>query len=71
MATNTPGTPIPVGTGPREVAITPDGATAYVTNDGSGTVTPINVATNTLGTLIPIASTRPTDQDPLDTERRR
>ncbi len=29
-ATNTPGTPIPVGTTPTAVAITPDGTTAYV-----------------------------------------
>jgi YVTN family beta-propeller protein len=32
LATNTPGTPIPVGSGPQEVAITPDDITAYVTN---------------------------------------
>ena len=32
---------------PIEIAITPDGKTAYVTNDGSGTVTPIRTATNT------------------------
>ena len=32
LATNTPGTAIPVGKGPFGVAITPDGRTAYVTN---------------------------------------
>jgi YVTN family beta-propeller protein len=30
-----------------EVAVTPDGKTAYVANYGSGTVTPIQIATNT------------------------
>ena len=34
------------------IAITPDGKTAYVANDGSDTVTPINTATNTAGPLI-------------------
>ena len=29
------------------IAITPDGKTVYVTNVGSGTVTPIRTATNT------------------------
>src|SRR5262249_23214661 len=53
------GTPIPVGADPNDVAITPDGATAYVTNNipsGSGTVTPIHVATNTPGPPIPVGS---------------
>ena len=31
-ATNTPGTPINVGTGPAGIAITPNGQTAYVAN---------------------------------------
>jgi YVTN family beta-propeller protein len=30
-----------------QIAITPDGKTAYVTNYASGTVTPIRTATNT------------------------
>ena len=34
-ATNTAGTAIPVGQNPAGVAVTPDGKTAYVTNDGS------------------------------------
>ena len=34
-ATNTPGTPIPVGQEPLGVAITPDGKTAYVANIGT------------------------------------
>jgi len=55
-ATGTPGTPIHVAGGPRsgvgQIAITPDGKTAYVT--GPGTVTPINTASNTPGKPIPI-----------------
>jgi len=39
-----------VGTRPAEVAFTPDGTIAYVTNFGSGSVTPINVATRIPGT---------------------
>jgi YVTN family beta-propeller protein len=34
VATNTPGTPIPVGNTPEGVAITADGTTAYVTGGG-------------------------------------
>jgi hypothetical protein len=53
-ATNTPGQPIPVsGIGQitiGEIAITPDGKTAYV--DQSGTITPISTTTNTPGTPI-------------------
>jgi DNA-binding beta-propeller fold protein YncE len=40
-----------------EVAITPDGKTAYVVNEvdfGSGTVTPINTATGTPGPAIEV-----------------
>ena len=32
---------------PKAIAITPDGATAYMANSQSGSVTPIRVATNT------------------------
>ena len=51
-ATNTALKAIKVGPGPVAVAITPDGKTAYVVNDGVGevlghTVTPIRTATNT------------------------
>ena len=31
-ATNTAGPPIPTGNGPYDIAITPNGKTAYVTN---------------------------------------
>jgi YVTN family beta-propeller protein len=56
VATDTPGhSSIPVGSNPVGVAITPDGKTAYVTNDVlRGTVTPIAVATNTPGRPIPV-----------------
>jgi DNA-binding beta-propeller fold protein YncE len=57
-ATNTPGTPIPVGNRPFAVAVTPDGKTVYVVNSGTSgggnSVTPITVATNTPGTPIPV-----------------
>ena len=46
----------PGGERPVAIAITPDGKTAYVTNIGSGTVTPIATATNTAGTPIPVGS---------------
>ncbi len=48
-ATNTPGPPIEVGSGPWAFAITPDGTTAYVINFYSHSVTPIATATNTPG----------------------
>jgi YVTN family beta-propeller protein len=49
--------PIAVGSSPFGIAITPDGKTAYVTNEGgSGSVTPITVATNTPGTPIAVGS---------------
>jgi DNA-binding beta-propeller fold protein YncE len=54
-ATNEPGKPIRVGIRPRMIAITPDGKTAYVVNQGtgpgrgSGSVTPITTATNKPG----------------------
>ena len=54
MATNTPGTLIHVGQSPFGVAVTPNGTTAYVTNGGDNTVTPIDLATNTPGTPIPV-----------------
>ena len=41
---------------PVGVEIIPDGQTAYVVNNGDGTVTPIDAATNTPGTPIPIGS---------------
>jgi len=55
-ATNKPGRAIRVGSGPGGIAITPDGATAYVANAGSGTVTPIRTATNLPGPAIKVGS---------------
>jgi len=61
LVTNTPGTPIQVGPSPWDVAIAPDGATAYVTTgDGVSTtqdaLVPIDVATDTAGTPIPLGT---------------
>jgi YVTN family beta-propeller protein len=46
------GTPIPVGTNPRAVAVTPDGKHAYVTNFGSASVSVIETTGNTVMTTI-------------------
>ena len=51
-ATNVRLTPIPVGSTPNGIAITPDGKTAYVTSTDNGTVTPIDIATGVPGTPI-------------------
>ena len=56
VATNTAGDPIPVGTNPLAIAITPNGQTAYAVNEISGTVTPITVATNTAGAPIAVGT---------------
>jgi YVTN family beta-propeller protein len=48
------GKPIAVGSGPAAIAITPDGKTAYVVNGTSGTVTPIETATNKPGPAITV-----------------
>jgi YVTN family beta-propeller protein len=57
-ATNTVVATIPVGVSPIGVAITPDGTRAYVTNEGSntvsGTVSVIDTATNTVVATIPV-----------------
>jgi len=60
LATNTAETPITVGLTPGEIAITPNGATAYVTDPSDNAVTPIDIATNTAGTPIPTVDTTPT-----------
>ena len=41
---------------PRAIAITPDGKTAYVANQGSDTVTPISTATNTAAPPIAVGN---------------
>jgi YVTN family beta-propeller protein/autotransporter-associated beta strand protein len=56
-ATNTViGAPIPVGNGPVAVAFSPDGSRAYVTNNGSGNVSIINTATNTVVTTVGVGT---------------
>ena len=45
-----------VGTIPAGVAVTPDGTHAYVTNDGSNTVSVIDTATNTVGDDVTVGS---------------
>ena len=59
VCTNVAGKPIPVGNGPVTIAITPNGKTAYVVNENSGTVTPIRTATNTPGKAIRVAGRLP------------
>ena len=66
LATDTVvGTPIPVGTGARGVAITPDGTKAYVTNRDDGTVTVINAVSNTpTGTTIDVDAANTNNNGP-------
>jgi VCBS repeat-containing protein len=54
---------VPVGSNPAALAITPDGSTAFVANNGSGTVTPVNVSTLSTQTnlCLPIGSCSPSD----------
>ncbi len=49
IAQNDAGAPIPVGTHPDAIAITPNGRIAYVVNFGSDNVTPIDTATDAAG----------------------
>ena len=53
-ATNTVEDTVPVGDGPRGVAVTPDGARVYVANALSGTVSVIATATNTVEDTVPV-----------------
>ena len=46
---------IPVESGPVDVAITPDGAFAYVTNSGSDSVSVISTASNSVVATISLA----------------
>jgi hypothetical protein len=48
--------PITVGSYPYAIAITPDGATAYVVNYSDNTVTPITIASNTPGNPITVGA---------------
>ena len=55
VASNTAGTPISgVGTSPNQIAITPDGKTAYVTDNGSNKVYPIALPAGTVGSPISV-----------------
>jgi len=45
-ASGRPGRTVKTGAGPRAIAITPDGMTAYVVNYGSATVTPVGTVTD-------------------------
>jgi YVTN family beta-propeller protein len=56
VASNTPGTPIPVGREPTKIAITPDGKTAYVTDYLDDSVTSINISTNTASDPITVGA---------------
>jgi YVTN family beta-propeller protein len=58
LVTGKAGAAIDVGAEPEGIAITSDGATAYVTDYGSNTITPIDIATGTTGAPIP-AGTHP------------
>jgi DNA-binding beta-propeller fold protein YncE len=49
-ATNEVGTEITAGSGPFDIVITANVVTAYVTSEGSDTVTLINIATTKVGT---------------------
>ena len=53
------GVPITVGSGPLEVAITPDGTHAYVTNFNAGTVSVIDTTTNTVAGVPITVGTKP------------
>jgi YVTN family beta-propeller protein len=46
--------PIAVGVHPYGVAVTPDGSTVYVVNDGSNSVSVIATASNTMAATIPV-----------------
>ncbi|TKI86366.1 hypothetical protein FC701_06155 [Bacillus mycoides] len=45
---------ITVGYAPLEVAVSPNGARAYVTNQASHTVSVIDIATNTVIATVPV-----------------
>lgn len=47
---------IPVGSTPTDVAVSPDGATAYVTNNKSGTVSVTSTASNTVTATFTVGS---------------
>jgi len=58
-ATNTVTGTISVGNAPQNVAVTPDGSKAYVTNFYDNTVSVIDRATDTVSTTIPVFGSEP------------
>ena len=50
------GLPIPVGSGPDAIAVTPDGLHAYVVNRRSANVSVIRTATNLVVATVPVGS---------------
>jgi YVTN family beta-propeller protein len=54
VSTYLPVTTIPVGTGPFDAAVSPNGSFVYVDNSGSSTVSVINPTNNTVVATIPI-----------------
>ena len=55
-ATGAVSAPITVGKGPDQVAITPDGKHAYVTNQDDGTVSVITTATGAVSAPITVGT---------------
>jgi len=55
LSANAPAGTIPVESAPVDVAITPDGAFAYVTNSGSDSVSVISTASNSVVATVPLA----------------
>lgn len=51
-----PGSPVAVGSDPTEVAVTPDGKHAYVTNHGSGNVNVIDTSTDAVVATVKVGS---------------
>ena len=68
-ASNRPGRPIPVGSGPQQILISPDGKTAYVAAShsvlpgraGPATLTAISTATNAASKVVTICRAASSD----------
>jgi DNA-binding beta-propeller fold protein YncE len=56
VATDTPGTFIPTGSGATAVAFSPDGTTAWVVDTNINNVVPITVATGTPGAPVSVGN---------------
>src|SRR5580698_3234035 len=55
VASQAPGRPVRVGSGPDDIALTPNGRTVYVANQASGTVTPVSTRTRKAGKAIRVS----------------